>query len=181
MMNIQNLEVGKLYKEGVTRYSEGAILTVTNAGLNLDVYFNRPTDSEIASFKSDTPYKIGLFKKDGVLFFLFKPGNLQWMDSPYCVGLESNMDLINLEQISDTTTGYALNVALIDASTGILKSYRLIGLQNRFSKTFKTEFDKQKELGAIDRNVYSVKLNNIFNTYNTKDMVRNALVSYSAN
>lgn len=180
-MNIQNLEVGKLYKEGVTRYNEGVRLTVTNTGLNLDVYFNRPTENEIASFKSDTPYKIGLFKKDGVLFFLFKPGNLQWMDSPYCIGLEGNMDLINLEPILDNSIGYALNVALIDASTGILKSYRLIGLQNRFSKTFKNEFDKQKELGAINKNEYAIKLNSIFNAYDTKDMVKNALISYSAN
>lgn len=176
----EKIQVGKLYREGKTRYNEGVLFNVTNTGLQLEVYFDNPTESEINNFKSESPYKFGLFKKDGILFFLSKFGNLNWMDAPYSVGLCENIDSIVLQELPPTS-GYALTVFLIDAATGILVSSRLIGLQHKFSKVFKTEFDKQKALGKVDRFEYSNTLNKIFATYSSNDMVKNSLITYSGN
>ena len=43
----EKIQVGKLYRKGKTRYNEGVFFNVTNTGLQLEVYFNNPTESEI--------------------------------------------------------------------------------------------------------------------------------------
>lgn len=176
---MEMVKIGELYRKEKTRYDEGTRLNITNNGLFLEIYFNKPTEDEIKSLTSDAPYKIGLFKKDGILFFLAKFGNLNWLDAPYSIGLSKYIDSINLNELK-SGQGYALNVALIDASTGKLVHYRLIGLQNRFSQILKKEFDKQKELGAVDRMEYTNTLNKIYRAYSTNNMVKDALVSYNS-
>ena len=176
----EKIEVGKLYREGKTRYDEGVLFNVTNTGLQLEVYFNNPTENEINNFKSKSPYKFGLFKKDGILFFLSKFGNLNWMDAPYSVGLCKDMDSIVLQELPPTG-GYALTVVLVNAATGVLVTGRVIGLQHRFSKVLKDAFDKQKSLGKIDRLEYFKAIHNIFATYSSSDMAKDALITYSGN
>ena len=69
---------------------------------------------------------------------------------------------------------------MIDSKTGILKKNRLIGLNNRFSKILKNEIDKQMELPVIKRDEYAHVLNNVYRNYSIKDMVNNALITYSS-
>ena len=176
----EKIQVGKLYREGQTKYNEGVLFNVTNTGLQLEIYFNNPTESEISNFKSKSPYKFGLFKRNGILFFLSKFGDLNWMDAPYSVGLCPDIDSISLRELPPGA-GYSLCVCLIDAATGILLSSKLIGLQHRFSQIFKMEFDKQKKLGKVDRLENFNTLNKIFETYSSSDMAKNALITYSAN
>lgn len=176
----KKIEVGTLYKDGKTKYNEGVIFNVTNSGLQLEVYFNNPTQKEIDSFKSTAQYKFGLFKKDGILFFLSKFDNLNWMDAPYSVGLNEDVDSIILQEPT-TGNGYNLNVVLINAATGVLVSSRIIGLQHRFSKILKIEFDKQKALGKIDKIAHANNLNKIFASYSSNAMVKNAIITYTGN
>ena len=44
---MQLLEVGKLFKEGVTRYQEGCRVDVDDTGINLFLYYNNPTEKEV--------------------------------------------------------------------------------------------------------------------------------------
>ena len=171
------IEIGKLYRDGVTRYQEGVMFNITNSGLTLEIYFNNPTQEEINALQGGVEYKFGLFKKDGVLFFLSKFGNLNWMDAPYSVGLCRDIENIDLKELTEDN-GYALAVTLIDASNGVVVWNRLIGLQNRFSNILRKEFYLQKANGKVDRGEYGSKLVQIYNSYSTNAMVKNALVTY---
>ena len=177
---MKRIEVGTVYRKDMIGCEDGTYLDVNETGITLEVYFDTPTESEIKDFKAGSNYKIGLFKRDGVLFFLTKFGNSNWMDAPYFIKLrkEATNPLVN---ITDSTSGYSLNVLLIDAKTGILKANRLIGLNNRFSKLLKQELDKQLESTINDRFEYNNVLNSIFQRYTTKNMVDNALMTYSSN
>ncbi len=45
-------EVGKLYKDNVTRYAEGTKFDFTQSGAVLELYFERPSNKEIEDVKS---------------------------------------------------------------------------------------------------------------------------------
>ena len=162
---MNKLEVGKLFKEGVTRYQEGCRVDLNDTGFNFCIYFNRPTDDEIYDItKGD--FKFGYYLEKNVLLLLFKFGTMEWMDSPYSVHLSKNLSKIPC--IDNSNSGLALNIYFIDASNGILKGMRLIGLKNKTSKMLLDDIRKQKEMPYKD---FSMNLNEIYRKYPTKALV----------
>ena len=86
---------------------DGGILNISQNGITLEVYFNTPTKSEVKDFSAESEFKVGLFKKDGILFMLTKFGNSNWMDAPYSIRLEKEIPN-PLQAINDVTLGYPL-------------------------------------------------------------------------
>lgn len=43
---MEKLEVGKLFKEGITRYPEGVKFDITDGGCDLLIYFSDPSEKE---------------------------------------------------------------------------------------------------------------------------------------
>jgi hypothetical protein len=158
------LEVGKQFKEGVTRYQEGCKVDITAAGIDFMVYYSAPTQEEIKDIKKG-PFKFGFYDEKNVILMLFRFGNQAWMNSPYSVHLSKN-----LTELKEPTEGigYALNVYLIDADTGILKSMRLIGLNTKISKMLYKAIAEQKQQ---DYAGFETNLNNIYAKYPTKVLV----------
>lgn len=101
---------------------------------------------------------------------LVRFGEEQWMDAPYSVHLSKN-----LTQLQDVLEGqgFALNVYLINAATGVLEGMRLVGLNTRFSKMLKEDILKQKDL-TYDG--FDIKLNDIYKKYSTKALVSMAKI-----
>lgn len=164
-MEFSKLEVGCLLKEGVTHYKEGIKFDITDSGALVRVAFPYPTEKEIEQFESDKDFKVGYYKEKNVIVMLFKFGDLNWMDAPYSVHLSRN-----LTKLDDVTTneGLALTIVFVDASTGIVKNLRLIGLPNGLTKELFADIKKQKELSfdGFDEN-----LGNIYRKYSTKQLV----------
>lgn len=162
---MENLEIGKLFKAGKTKYQEGIRFDVTDGGCDLFIYFNNPSNDEIESIKTGN-FKTGYYSENNAIFMLFKFGNTPWMDAPYSVHLSKNLTEF---QLFDGGQGIALHVYLIDASTGILKAIRLIGLKTRFSIQLIEAIEKQKKM-TFDG--YDLNINSIMTKYSTKDLVK---------
>lgn len=160
-------EVGQLFKEGITRYQEGVRFDFLPEGPVLLIYFNAPSMSEINDIKQGKS-RFGLFVKDNIIFFLSKFGSLAWMDAPYSIHLTK--EKFDIEAPS-SGEGYALNVFLIDAKTGILKAARLIGLSTKVSLSLLNAINAQRSQ-FFDLNNYSTKLQSLYNNYSTNDMVK---------
>lgn len=166
---MKTLEVGKLFKEGVIRYSEGIRFDITDSGCNLMLYFNEPDSAEIECVQRGE-VRYGYYKENNVIMLLFKFGTLQWIDAPYSIHLSKN--LTELQEIKEGF-GFAVNVYLIDARTGVLKAIRLISFSTRFSQMLKSDIENQKELTFEN---FDLNLNNIYRKYTTNQLVKLAKV-----
>lgn len=164
---MQRLEVGKLFKDGVTKYQETCKFDMTDSGGNLIIFYNSPTMDEIEDI-SKGKAQYGYYKESNIIFMLFKFGSQEWMDCPYSVHLSKN--LTELQEASEGL-GYAVNIYLVDASTGILKVARLIGMNTRMSKMLKKDLIKQKLLSFEN---YQDNLTSIYNKLSTREMVKRA-------
>lgn len=158
--------VGELYKSGITKYNEGARFDFTQSGAVLELYFKSPTINEVQEIKNGC-FKTGFVEFAGVIFMLFKFGNLNWIDAPYSVHLSKPFEF----EEPTRGSGYGLNIFFIDANTGILKNIRYIGLSTEFSLSFKNAVLKQRK-AEFNNNYYSAALQNIYLKYTTNDLVK---------
>jgi len=155
-------EVGKLFEEGKTRYNEGCIFDFDNTGGDLYIFFNSPTQKEIIDIKKGN-CKIGIVEKNNIIFMLFKFGALEWIDCPYSKYLSKDFAMNSIEE----GMGYAINMHLIEANTGILKVLRLVSMTTKFSKKFADLIINQQK---IDN--YDFALSNVYANYTTNDLVK---------
>lgn len=174
-MNIQKLEVGKYLNKERKIYQECVVFNFDPSGPILYIFFNKPTDKEIQQIKNDK-FEIGLYTQDEIIFILSKFGDLDWMDSPYSVHLSP---AVELEQ-SKGKQGYGLNVLLVDASSGIIRAIRLIGLSNEFSCKLKDAMERQKTM-SFNKIDYDQKINRIYSKYNTDNLVNLSSTFYRSN
>lgn len=162
--------VGELLKENVTSYQEGVRFDVTESGMEMLVYINRPSLNEIEEIKKKD-LKLALTSSKGIIFIMSKFGTLQWFDAPYSVHLSKPFELDKLEE----GIGYALNITLVDAATGIVKAMRLVGMPTRFSRKLAREIDEQRYLD-FDKEEYIRNIQSIYSNYSTKDLLKRAFV-----
>jgi len=158
------LEVGKQFKEGITRYGEGCKFDIDDTGCNLIFYYNNPSEEEIKDITKGN-VKYGYYKEDNVLLMLFKFGEQQWIDSPYSIHLSKH--LTKLQEITEGI-GYAVNIYLVNANNGNLEGMRLISLSTKTSKMLRMDILEQKE-STYDG--FEKTLSNIYNKYPTKMLV----------
>lgn len=163
------VEVGKLFKEGVTRYQEGAKFDITDGGCNLLLYYSDPTIGEKEDITKGN-LRCGYFREGNVILMLFRFGNQQWIDAPYSIHLSKN--LTQLQEITGTQ-GFALNIYLVNANNGILEGMRLVGLNTRLSKMLREDVLKQKDL---EYEGFAIKLNDIYRKYPTKALANMAKI-----
>ena len=136
------LAVGQPYAPMQGR-PEGAVFEVSASGLLLLYNFSRPTAEEIKSMQRDAPFEIRFVTLQNVLYVMSKCGTTPWGESPYNPNLSMDYDkLIKPEG----TEGFALTLAMIDASTNIVKSLRLIGLGNKFSQDLHDEIKRVRDM-----------------------------------
>lgn len=167
-MNMEKFEVGQLLQEGVTKYEECVKFGFSQAGADMTVFFNRPTNNEIEAVKTGK-LEIAFYEKEGIIFFLSKFQGLNWMDSPYNVHLSQPYDFEDIP----SDMGLSLTILLTDASTGIIKTIRYVGLGNKFSLDLQAAILKQKEL-QLQGELYYKKLQKVYANYSTSDLVKRA-------
>jgi hypothetical protein len=177
MIQYQQFKVGELFNPNKTSYPEGCHFNLDNSGANLILSYNQPTNTELHNFKLGK-LKIGIYthhhKDYNHIFLLFKFGTENWIDTPYSfhLSLQAQPDFI-LNPINDNTTGYSLIIFLIDSTSGILKTMRLVTIPNVISQELYNQIQLQR-VQIFDKLQYDKMLNNIYNKYST-----NHLVNYS--
>lgn len=127
-----HLEVGKKYlsMQGAV---DGVKMDMDDCGMIARVSLQAPTKSEICQFQTDKPFEMRLVQIKGIIFGLFKFGNMNWMDAPYTVHLSRNLTKFPL--VPDGM-GILLHVMLFDGMTGKLCKMRAITLSTEISREF---------------------------------------------
>lgn len=159
--------------EKIQKYAIGedsVRINVNGAGIQLKVFFNNPDLDEIEQFKAAESFEIRSTILENVLFFTFKIGNLEIMDAPYSPHLEQEFN-INTEGLEAGDKGFSLNLIFINSLNGEIKTLRLIGLSNKFSKELAKQIEelKRKEFDKYD---YDNNLNKLFSKYTTKEIYK---------
>ncbi len=160
-------EVGQCI-ENFKNHKEGVQFDISDDGATMLVFFETPTQNEIEQFKSGEKFEIRFIILNDVIMITTKIGNLNWMDAPYTPHLSKNLTKY---QIPNEGEGLGLTLYLVDTATGEIKHMRLLGLSERFTrKLFGSAMEiKMKE---FDKTQYIMKLSDIFNRYDTKQIAK---------
>lgn len=168
-MKIDNLSIGEVFLPTQGK-PEGIYVDIDASGILLVYNFLRPTQTEIDQMGAGKPFEIRFVCVKDALYILTKCGDLNWTDAPYNPHLSSQLEL---QQITNDSEGYALTLLMVDAATSIIKSIRLIGLGNKFSKALKNEIDNLLDRPFLpEQYVQALQANTIM--FSTKDLVRRA-------
>lgn len=160
-------EVGQVI-DNFRSHDEGTQFGLNDDGATMIVFFNRPTDDEIEQFKSGKNFEIRFIELKDVIMITTKIGNLNWMDAPYTPHLSKNLTKF---QFPNENQGLGLTLMLVDATNGEIKHIRVLGLSDKFTKRL---FGSVMELKMKEFNLaeYKRSINIIFNTYDTKKLVK---------
>lgn len=150
--------------------SEGVITNINSTGIHVFIYMKNINNRELEQMKNNKKLKIGIFERNNIIFFLYKFGDLNWMDSPYIANLSEEIK-VKLEDIYDDKLGYKMNIVIIETITGEVKELRTVALNNRLSLSIKKAIDKQMEEVGVTKEEYRMRVNQNFMAYTTKQMV----------
>ena len=157
-------EVGKPFKNGITRYPEGINFDINQNGCNLLIYTTKFTEkSRQAIIKGDLKY--GYFKEDNVIIMLFKFGNHQWIEVPYSIHMCKNS--VQLKEVTETE-GFSLNIYIIDSGTGVLEDARQVEFDIRLSKMLRDDVLEQK---SMPYSGFNIRVSEFNRKYSTKALV----------
>lgn len=163
---MQQFEVGKVWGEA-KGHADGTKFDIDDSGAIMIVYFNSPTPNEVSAFAPGEPFEIRFTSLTDVIMITAKIGDLNWMDFPYTPHLSKNLTRLTFP---GENQGLALTLMLVDTATGIVKSLRMMGLSESFTRKL---YGNIMELQAMpfDSSVYAVSVNNILAKYSTKQIV----------
>lgn len=138
---------------------------MSDSGGTLAICMARPTGEERRAFKAGLSFKFAI--EDQIIFLLVRMGKAQWMDAPYYRWRSPNLTQINYPNEGEAL---AIHAMLIDAATGILCAQKLISPSTEFSQALMTAIAAQPEIPD-----YDARLNRIFATIPTSELVRRAV------
>lgn len=165
--------VGKVYKEAIG-HPDGVLFDVDDCGILVKVYMSRPTLEELEQFDVDKSFQMKLVELRNIIFPLFKFGNLNWMDAPYCVHLSRNLSGL---EVPSEGYGWGMHISLYDTKTGTLCKNKLIGLSTKMTKDL-IEMIKKQYKKPFNVAEYDANLQMVYAAYPTKALVKMATSSF---
>lgn len=144
------------------------------SGLTLMYFLNNPTREECHVFETSQNFRISFTSFMDVGFFSFKVGDLEWSDCAFSPNLYSKIPEFPLLASGH---GYTLNLMLIDAATGEIKSIRLIGLGHKFSCQFR-DWCLNSLQKDISNEIYHDVVTKAFERFTTKELVKRAFFEW---
>lgn len=160
-------EVGQVV-ESFKNHQEKVYFDIDDSGATMLVFFQSPTVKEIEQFKSGKNFEIRFTELYGVIMITVKIGNLNWMDAPYTPHLSKNLTKFEFPRENQ---GLGLTLILVDAITGEIKSMRLLGLSERFTKKLFGVVIEHK-VKPFSKDEYDNSINKLFSAYNTNQIVK---------
>lgn len=164
-------EVGKPLQAGITKYEECVKFGFNQQGADMVIFFHSPTAIEVESIRTGK-IELGFCEKDGIIFFLSKFAELNWMDAPYTVHLSQPFEFMEISE----NIGFAFTIILVDASTGLVKVIRHIGMSHRLSVELKAASLRQKQM-PFKKKLYDQKVKQIYKNYTTNDLIKRATIT----
>lgn len=174
LIELHAIEVGKPLQPGKTGYQEASWLDYTETGPILLMAVNNPTTKEIEAVRSGR-IELALYERGPVLWFLYRiRGFGPWSDCPFSIRLYDGMRrMFDWSEEIEDGMGLGLQIVLIDAGTGIVKVLRLIGLETRFSRTFRAMILRQVER-AFDKAAYYQEIDNVYANFSSDNLADRA-------
>ena len=169
-MDHMRLSVGEKWP-GKLPLQEGAYFEMRNGTLLLLLLFDRPTEKEIADARHGK-LKMGYYVNNSVIFVVFKLGSMPWMDAPFSIRRYKNLVQDWSEEIQPTE-GLSIQISLVDRTTEILHSIRLVSSSHTFAKGLRREILKQLELPYSDT-LYNSDIDNIYSRLTSEDLAHRA-------
>lgn len=171
------LKVGDKLNNGYVG-NEGVVTNIDEAGINVFVYIKNIKDNELKEMGNEENLKTGIFVRDNIIFFLYKFGSLNWMDSSYIGNLAKNKDE-NLKVIKNGGMKNKMTITMVESTSGEVKAIKVVEVKNRFLQILSKAVDKQLQETQVSRIEYFIRVNEIYNRYTTKQMVDMAQVMTS--
>lgn len=129
-MSMQKIGVGTIIENKINS-PEGVQVNMSDSGIDVLVLLREPSNDEIGVFEAkQMPFQMKLAVEGDVIFFLFKFGEMPWMDAPFSVHLCTGLSKLPEAGLGH---GIAMRVFLIDTKTGRLEALRVIGITNSIS------------------------------------------------
>ena len=130
-----------------------------DSGAMLYIVYPDMTDKELSQFSSGSSFEVRFLERYGFDFLMFKFGSLPWMDVDYDIRLSPELSAV--PEIDNDTDGISLTCAFFEGRTGELKELRVVGLGNKFSKSFLAaaakKLDEPLDETQRNKNLYDVR------------------------
>lgn len=149
-------------------HAENVYFNMDNGGATMFVFFQSPTMKEIKQFKSGKEFQIRFVELYDVIMLMAKIGDLDWMDAPYTPHLSPDLTQF---AIPTEGRGLGLTLILVDATTGQIKSIRLLGLSENFTRKLLGTVIKNAEK-PFNINSYNMNIAKIYFQYPAKKLVK---------
>jgi len=137
---------------------EGGQFDLTSNGAELVCGFNDISPADDWNFRT-SPYQIGFVELTGVVMVLAKIGGFA-IDAPYSPHIGEDYEPEYIEE----GKGLILSALLIDSSTKIVKSMRVLTLSNKFSKRLNQVYEKYRA-EPFDYEIYKKQVSEINKRY----------------
>lgn len=160
-----NFSVGQAV-ESFKNHPEVPVFDMADGRAVLLTFFRYPSANEVEQFQNGKNFEIRFTELGGIIMVSVKVGTLKWMDMPYSPHLSENLTDFRVPAYG----GLALTLVLADAVTGEIKSIRLLGLSEKFSRRL-LDAAKAKKQEAFDMKEYKAAVVRINSRYTTKEIV----------
>lgn len=140
---MRKVSIGKPYTPGIQKFTPEARFDLIGNECTLDLFWDHLTPDDVANV-SIRKATLGLWYSDNNdVFFLYRFGDDSWADTVFSI-----MQLPPKQRIrppfSKTNHGHLdLNVALVDADTGLVRAKRNLPLPVSFSKKMCSSVGRQ--------------------------------------
>lgn len=166
---MREIAVGHYLDGKPHKHVEGPYFDILPDTMLLLLYMVKPTFEEISDFKYGKA-QFGFLQEDGVIFFLSKLGDMNWMDTPYNKHLESEPVDNRRPEVGQ---GYSVTLALVDAFDCKVAALRFLTLKNTFSNLLMDAVDNQPVILK-----YDFALEEIYKKYPlSDDMLEKAIMN----
>ncbi len=163
---MQARQVGEVFDPAYNRYDEGVRYAYVNEGHELVLFWNGPTDAEVAGFR-DQPVEAGLFTHGSAAFLLYKIQNVcEWSDVAFNLHLvpEAERELPR-EEPGDRGR---LRLVLVDAEDGVIRAKRIVSLDKVMTQALKHAMAEQAA-APFNRLLYDAAVQDVHARFKDSD------------
>jgi hypothetical protein len=171
-MGLHCYQVGKPLVEGITEFATGAMFVYDESGAKLVLFMEHPTQAEMDAMQ-EGKLEFGLYTCEDVIVFLCRMGELSWIDAPYSAHLVAGG--FEMDTAPAEWQGYGLSMFVVDSSTGLIQSMRLVALPHDYSIALRDSILAQQAM-AYDAVQYDAHVTELFGKYSSDELAAMAQV-----
>jgi hypothetical protein len=168
------IRVGEPFPGGFSVMQDGAHYNFNRAGHSLLLAFHSPSSDEVQAVKSGVRKRFAFAVEQGVIFFLAKFGDQNWMDTPFTIHLVPE-DYRELPPETDGTTEHALLLTvMVEARTGIVQAMNACTFTPAFTRRLHAAIRAQAERPWRGRAAHDSAIARVYRTFSTRQLVKRA-------